>query len=198
MQLTGNVQGLLELLGGGDSVTISTEFESGELLATITLNDDDTYYIYAPTPPTPTEVNVNPILTSGEHIADIEVNGVTSELYAPTVHYSTDEQVIGTWIDGKPLYRKTFHKTTSFNNNGWTHNFLGTEGSGIKIRAYDGYAVMRGTDQLYNYSYWRSPSEFFTAITTAVGDDMSMFLSFSTYYTLEIGYCTILYTKNTD
>lgn len=26
---------------------------------------------------------------------------------APAVHYSTDEQVIGTWIDGKPLYQKT-------------------------------------------------------------------------------------------
>lgn len=25
----------------------------------------------------------------------------------PTVHYSTSEQVIGTWIDGKPLYGKT-------------------------------------------------------------------------------------------
>lgn len=26
-------------------------------------------------------------------------------------HYSTTEQVIGTWIDGKPLYQKTFHIT---------------------------------------------------------------------------------------
>ena len=23
--------------------------------------------------------------------------------------YSTEEQVVGTWIDGKPIYRKTFH-----------------------------------------------------------------------------------------
>ena len=30
---------------------------------------------------------------------------------APAVHYSTDEQVIGTWIDGKPLYQKTVHET---------------------------------------------------------------------------------------
>ena len=27
----------------------------------------------------------------------------------PTVHYSTAEQVIGTWIDGKPLYAKTIN-----------------------------------------------------------------------------------------
>lgn len=28
-------------------------------------------------------------------------------------HYSTDEQVVGTWIDGKPIYQKTFTGTTS-------------------------------------------------------------------------------------
>lgn len=27
---------------------------------------------------------------------------------APAVHYSTNEQIVGTWIDGKPLYEKTF------------------------------------------------------------------------------------------
>lgn len=28
------------------------------------------------------------------------------------IHYSTAEQVIGTWIDGKPLYEKTFNQNT--------------------------------------------------------------------------------------
>lgn len=28
------------------------------------------------------------------------------------INYSTDEQVIGTWIDDKPLYQKSFHLTT--------------------------------------------------------------------------------------
>lgn len=31
--------------------------------------------------------------------------------------YSTDEQIIGTWIDGKPLYQKTFSGTVSSANN---------------------------------------------------------------------------------
>ena len=26
---------------------------------------------------------------------------------APAIHYTTDEQIIGTWIDGKPIYQKT-------------------------------------------------------------------------------------------
>ena len=36
----------------------------------------------------------------------------------PTHHYSTNEQVVGTWIDGKPLYERT--KAVPFAN--FTHN----------------------------------------------------------------------------
>lgn len=32
----------------------------------------------------------------------------------PTHHYSTTEQVVGTWIDGKPLYEKTIAITSGF------------------------------------------------------------------------------------
>jgi hypothetical protein len=36
-------------------------------------------------------------------------------------NYSTDEQVIGTWIDGKPLYRRTFNNLSiSLSGNSWT------------------------------------------------------------------------------
>lgn len=35
----------------------------------------------------------------------------------PTHHYSTSEQVIGTWVDGKPLYEKCFtYSSASFSN----------------------------------------------------------------------------------
>lgn len=39
--------------------------------------------------------------------SDTAGSGSYNTLGVPTVHYTTDEQVIGTWIDGKPLYRKT-------------------------------------------------------------------------------------------
>jgi phage minor structural protein len=39
---------------------------------------------------------------------DVAGSGSYNTLGVPTVHYSTDEQVIGTWIDGKPLYRKIY------------------------------------------------------------------------------------------
>ena len=38
--------------------------------------------------------------------------GAINEVYQNNV-YSTDETVVGKWIDGKPLYKKTFQVTTS-------------------------------------------------------------------------------------
>ena len=34
--------------------------------------------------------------------------------------YSTTEKIIGTWIDGKPLYQKTIEWTGAINGNAWT------------------------------------------------------------------------------
>lgn len=36
------------------------------------------------------------------------------------INYSTDEQEIGTWINGEKLYRKVIHYTTTLPNNTWT------------------------------------------------------------------------------
>jgi len=44
---------------------------------------------------------------------DVAGSGDYNTLEVPTVHYSTSEQVIGTWIDGKPLYQKTVPFTAS-------------------------------------------------------------------------------------
>ena len=52
----------------------------------------------------------------------------------PTHHYSTDEQIVGTWVDGKTLYEKTFQLNSNFSlsNNTWT-NII--EFSGLEIIA---------------------------------------------------------------
>lgn len=41
---------------------------------------------------------------------------------ARAVHYSTNEQVIGTWVDGKPLYEKTWDNLSiGINGNNWVY-----------------------------------------------------------------------------
>ena len=48
-------------------------------------------------------VEVTPILTSGEHIADIEVDGVTSELYAPEAAAPTEVEVTQVLTSGTKI-----------------------------------------------------------------------------------------------
>lgn len=58
-------------------------------------------------------VTWNQIITSGTKIAEIAINGVTTDVFAPAggggVHiYSTTEQEVGEWIDGRTIYERTF------------------------------------------------------------------------------------------
>ena len=45
----------------------------------------------------------------------------------PTVHYSTSEQVIGTWYNGKPIYRKIFTPTVNVGSNTISHGIADFE-----------------------------------------------------------------------
>ena len=53
---------------------------------------------------------------------DTAGSGSYNTLGGPMVHYSTDEQIVGTWIDGKTIYQKTCNVTTNTNcdNTTWT------------------------------------------------------------------------------
>lgn len=56
------------------------------------------------------KVTVTQTVSEGTKIGSIKVNNNTTDLYAPqggSSSYSTDEHVVGTWIDGSPLYEKT-------------------------------------------------------------------------------------------
>ncbi len=44
--------------------------------------------------------------------SDVAGSGTWTPQGVPALHYSEDEQVIGTWIDGSTLYEKTYHQTS--------------------------------------------------------------------------------------
>ena len=46
---------------------------------------------------------------------DTAGSGTWTPQGVPAVHYSTDEQVVGTWVDGSTLYQKVIEYTTPFN-----------------------------------------------------------------------------------
>lgn len=58
--------------------------------------------------------------STGTKIAEIDINGTTTNVYAPSgggggssINYSLTEQVVGTWINSKPVYQKTFYSTSA-------------------------------------------------------------------------------------
>ena len=140
MQLTGNVAGMLKLLGGGSDVEITQLLSEGVAIAivkvddnTITLyapegggsdvevtpalisgtkiadikvDDDDTIALYAPAP---TSVNVSQVLSEGTKIATIGVNGVSTDIYAPSGggggdEYSQTPHKVGKYVENNVEY----------------------------------------------------------------------------------------------
>ena len=51
---------------------------------------------------------------------DVAGSGSYNTLGVPTVHYSTEEQIIGTWTDGRPIYQKIITYDSTINSNTWT------------------------------------------------------------------------------
>lgn len=127
---------------------------------------------------------------------DVAGSGTWTPLGKPTVHYSTDEQVIGTWIDGKPLYQRTFSSNTILSDNTWANNILGTHGSGITIKKFSG--IVKSSVGSVDYNYFRSTTEFFTSMIVADEDDLSVRPNLGFGVPIYQGDVTIQYTKTTD
>jgi hypothetical protein len=80
------------------------------------------------------------VLTAG-HGIDINDNVISSVINHSTAH----EQVIGTWINGKPLYQKSFSITLPDNVNLTT--------TGIDCTGFDNVVKIECTIELNGYSY---------------------------------------------
>ena len=113
-----------------------------------------------------------------------------------SVHYSTTEQIIGTWIDGKPLYQKTYENL----NIGTVQNYTLTlsdlqnieyfrvvpEGSQVSVSIPFPY-VHYGTENLIGY---------FTDVTNGIPSLEIRKGSTASFSNLQ--FLTIQYTKTTD
>lgn len=98
--------------------------------------------------------------------------------------YSTDEKIVGTWIDGKPIYQKTWELASAVNiGTDWTDitsivipnvkRVIESEGSGPDALAYS-FPIIGAHD-----------GSFFQCCTSRTNDNA-------------VKYITIRYTKNTD
>lgn len=80
MQLNGNVQGLISLLGGGSEVTVTPLLMQGVQIMKITV-DQTEYLIYAPEGGD--NVTIPYRETTGTKIATFNISGTTYDIYAP-------------------------------------------------------------------------------------------------------------------
>ena len=111
----------------------------------------------------------------------------------PALNYSTDEQVVGTWIDGKPIYQKTIdfgalpnNTTKSVNHNIQNIDYV-VNLFGAAYRSSDG---MVNTLPCYNHNvYGAELASNSTSIMVTTFADRSAFSE---------SYVTIQYTKSTD
>lgn len=134
--LSGSVAGNIQFESiGGSTVTITPTLESGTKIADFTI-DETSGVLYAPTPESPIEYSAGANIqiseenvisatdttyTAGNNIT-IE-NNVISASGESGLNYSTTEQVVGTWVNGKPIYQKTFNTNISISS-GWTETNL--------------------------------------------------------------------------
>ena len=109
------------------------------------------------------------------------------------VNYSTDEQVIGTWINGKPLYQKTieFDTSASWTTEDW--HTIGSIGTNKIARMSSGFSLDPNSDSTWPLDSYRGQTS--TRVMNDSGDVL-----FSCPANFGVTYCwiTIQYTKTTD
>lgn len=121
---------------------------------------------------------------------DVAGSGNWSTDGVPTVHYSTTEQVIGTWIDGKPLYQTTFVYNGNINANAATNlvNISSLNAESVVALSGSIYESGWGWEQVPTNNFrlhYNTNSGYIEALTGAfaVSGDC---------------YITVQYTKTTD
>ena len=138
-------------------------------------------------------------------VADEDGNNIKSTYVKKTevpsgskeLNYSTDEQVVGTWIDGKPIYQKTISAEILFSQTGQQianiSNLNIKDSISYKCTIYDSlnnesYALpMHGSVNLYNMNILFKNNELTLSCEQA-----------SAYSRILKIYITLQYTKTTD
>lgn len=109
--------------------------------------------------------------------------------------YSTTEQVVGTWIDGKPLYEQVIHYTTTPTGDGWTMISLPV---GCLVQDYAAYYHRKNPERVTKMSLFRSASPNEQVIANVQAEQMYVYVSsafISGFSSIDI---ILRYTKSTD
>lgn len=128
--VSGGVSGMMEILGEGDTIEIIPALTSGVEVATFKINEgtaeEETIKLYAPEGFSGSwnDLTDKPDLFSGSYNdltnrPTLNGNTITGNMYSLVI--SSTPHVVGTWIDGKPIYCKhiNFGSQISIGSNQW-------------------------------------------------------------------------------
>lgn len=131
---------------------------------------------------------------------DLNINNAPTQANN-LVNYSTTEQVIGTWIDGKPIYQKTYKVI----ENGATKSPIHNDGSnfygfdiltnGIVKYVTDSKVFVIGTS---GYQYIYNSNMNADSSGNAIAVNVSSKYIYLNFGDINDAYVTIQYTKSTD
>lgn len=116
------------------------------------------------------------------------LNGAGEWVTPPSssVNYSTEEQIIGAWIDGKPIYQKTIvlSSETTVSNNDWTST--GITASSLDIETYISCTAQNNSGTCWN------------AMSVATVNSNISLTAWRNGDTIGVKIFTIQYTKTND
>lgn len=143
-----------------------------------------------------TTIPISGKIVDTENVEDKTSNAPSLRLMGEMMKdiYSTEEQVIGKWIDGKPLYRKILSLTTpSTTNSTKIANFDKT----FIIKNYYGNAFISASNQLLPINFYFT--DVYNIATYVVNNSGEIYMKIgSEAYRNQQATLTIEYTKTTD
>lgn len=212
-------------LSGGEGLTRETVSldmrvsEAGNLyggnwyipvLPTVTIANDITLYLTIRIQSGATFTNkvISPMLEEGSTATTYEsyitpvINVDGDEIYNQNIsNYSTDEQRIGTWIDGKPLYRKVYNiPETTISSSTATQISISSDANiiPIDIRGFIGFATSN-TYYPISGTAFRNNTGFQIRWTANNGlIQLIVDTSMSAESKVKSSYVVVEYTKTTD
>lgn len=149
-------------------------------------------------------IQIDKIVIYYTKTTDVAGSGKYNTLGVPTIHYTTDEQIIGTWVDGKPLYERSFfvdsptaNTTTIIQDASFSNIKYVVKTQGVYQRATSGHIVF-DTIGSYENSNYSSFCRVVKASPNASEVGFAYYIKIATGNTISNLCMTIQYTKTTD